>query len=60
MYIYIYIYIYYIYSIQNISLLVNFLHYYLQFLFKSSLSDGKFTPSHLYLFIKGLIFVILS
>ena len=28
--------------------------------FQSSFSDGKFTPSHLYLFIKGLIFVVLS
>ena len=28
--------------------------------FQSSFSDGKFIPSHLYLFVKGLIFVILS
>ena len=28
--------------------------------FQSTFSDRKFIPSHLYLFIKGLLFVIVS
>ena len=43
-------------STQNIN---SNLHYFSHF-FQLSCSDGKFIPSHLYVFIKGLIFVILS
>ena len=36
------------------------LHHFSQFFRNHLFSGGKFSPSHLYLFIKGFIFVILS
>ena len=50
----------YFFSLFIMQLLRGIVRLFFSNFFQSSFSDGKFIPSYLYFFIKGLIFVILS